>query len=544
VVLSLVAYRFSDAMSAENRAGARTTDEAQAKLAATSGLHYAAALLSDRAAFAEQLQGEPFDNADMFQKVEVAGAAGKKGYFDVVAVGRGDDGSLAARFGVTDEGGKLNLNALMSFDAGDGSTPNAGGKVLVAALSKLPNMTPDIANAIADWLDGDDVPREGGAESEAYQGLGSPYKAKNGPLNSLDELLLVQGVTPQLLYGDDTNRNGKIDGNEQGSDLGWAEFLTVYGRELNVDSTGTVRIYLNGDDLTVIQQQLVNALGEELAYYVLAAKLFAVTQTDASGSLPGATGATSGTATASVSPNGSATVTMRVAVSTQSGGNSNQRPTRAASLDELKAAVDAKKAVTFTGGNRVRSQFDLLNSRITLPRQPGAPPEEPDVIAFSPMLDPARRAALLATLLDKTTTRQAVEMTPRINVNTAPREVLLGLTGLTSRQGAPLLSEADVDAIVAARANLVPTDPGTLTAAWLVTGANLSTATMKNIERYVTGTSMVYRVQSVGYVDGTGGPVARMEAVIDTNQGAPRFLFVRDLSDLDGPRGFDPTARE
>ena len=58
--------------------------------------------------------------------------------------------------------------------------------------------------------------------------------------------------------------------------------------------------------------------------------------------------------------------------------------------------------------------------------------------------------------------------------------------------------------------------------------------------KYVTGTTMVYRVQSIGYFKGGTGPMARMEAVIDTNQGAPRFLLLRDLSDLENPRGFQP----
>ena len=39
-----------------------------------------------------------------------------------------------------------------------------------------------------------------------------------------------------------------------------------------------------------------------------------------------------------------------------------------------------------------------------------------------------------------------------------------------------------------------------------------------------------------------GGMMARMEAVIDINQGAPRFLHIRDLSDLENPRGFEPSG--
>jgi Tfp pilus assembly protein PilX len=62
VVLSLVAYRFTESMTAEYRASARSADDAQAKAAAVSGLHYAAAVLSDRETFYGDLDGNPFDN--------------------------------------------------------------------------------------------------------------------------------------------------------------------------------------------------------------------------------------------------------------------------------------------------------------------------------------------------------------------------------------------------------------------------------------------------------------------------------------------------
>jgi hypothetical protein len=146
------------------------------------------------------------------------------------------------------------------------------------------------------------------------------------------------------------------------------------------------------------------------------------------------------------------------------------------------------------------------------------------------MLDPARKNDLLPKLMDRTTVRQAVEMVPRINVNTAPREVLMAIPGMT---------DADADAIISLRAGLTPGDPATNSAAWLMTVHTMPGDTFKRLEKYITGSTMVYRVQSIGYLT-NGGPVARMEAVIDINQGAPRFLYIRDLSDLDNPRAFEP----
>ncbi len=112
----------------------------------------------------------------------------------------------SVRFGLMDESGKLNLNALMQANMTDEQRE--------VALSWLPGMTPDIARSILDFLDPDDSPRPTGGGVGVLQDAQPPYEAKNGPLNSLDELLLVRGVLPAMLYGEDANRNGLLDGNE------------------------------------------------------------------------------------------------------------------------------------------------------------------------------------------------------------------------------------------------------------------------------------------------------------------------------------------
>ncbi len=523
VVLALVAYRFSESMVSEYRAGVRTTDAAQAKLAAVSGLHYAAAVLSDREAFYGELDGNPFDNPDIFQQIEVAAAGGSENpnrrmYFDIRAVALVDGGSFEQRFGVTDEGGKLNINSLIALQL--------DGSLLFDALMKLPNMTEDIADAIVDWVDADADPRASGAESSYYQSLSNPYLAKNGPLNSLDELLLVRGVTPELLYGGDKNRNGVQDEGEADNTRGWSDYLTVYGRELNVDMSGTARIYLNGDDLEVLYKQLQGAVGDELATYIVASKVFTTTQI--SGTSGGSTAVVSGS-----SGSGGVAVTTggMSSGSGGGGGGQSQRPTVPATTEQLYNAMQAKISSSGTSGTRIRSLTALMTTKITLPRAADAAPDDPDIVATSPLADPSKRNELLPKLFDKTTVRQAIEMVPRININTAPREVLLAV---------PTLTEVEADAILAARANQLPTEPATVSGAWLITTDTLTSQRYQQIEKYVTGSTMVYRVQAIGYF-ANGKQSARMEAVIDINQGAPRFLHVRDLADLENPRGFEPS---
>ena len=134
-------------------------------------------------------------------------------------------------------------------------------------------------------------------------------------------------------------------------------------------------------------------------------------------------------------------------------------------------------------------------------------------------------------MLDKTTTTNGMELPAKININTAPKEVLVTLPGLT---------DADAEAIVAKRpafdAGDAP-DSTYSTIAWLLQDGSIPVSTLQGLERYATARTQVWRVQSIGYFD-EAGPMARVEAVIDANQGKPRVVYYRDLTDLG--RSIDP----
>lgn len=61
----------------------------------------------------------------------------------------------------------------------------------------------EIIDSLIDWIDtGDgDGEEEYGAENSYYQSLNPPYSCKNGPIESIEELLLVKGINRELLYG-------------------------------------------------------------------------------------------------------------------------------------------------------------------------------------------------------------------------------------------------------------------------------------------------------------------------------------------------------
>jgi len=55
-----------------------------------------------------------------------------------------------------------------------------------------------LAQAIADWRDPDDLHRARGAERDAYLAAGAPALPRNGPFQTIAELLSVRGMTPAL----------------------------------------------------------------------------------------------------------------------------------------------------------------------------------------------------------------------------------------------------------------------------------------------------------------------------------------------------------
>ncbi len=101
---------------------------------------------------------------------------------------------LSAR--LADERGKLNLN-----DLADTADPNVRAVRMdrFKRLFKLVSVDPSLADAIADWVDADDIAEPTGAETSYYQSQNPPYRAANGPLKTLAELRLIKGVTEEIV---------------------------------------------------------------------------------------------------------------------------------------------------------------------------------------------------------------------------------------------------------------------------------------------------------------------------------------------------------
>jgi general secretion pathway protein K len=102
-------------------------------------------------------------------------------------------GSL--QISISEESGKLYLNSIV--DSGGEINPVYYG-IAERMLDRL-GLSTDLGDAVADWIDSDDATRSGGAENPFYQALSTPYPAKNGPLETYEELRMVSGFNEELL---------------------------------------------------------------------------------------------------------------------------------------------------------------------------------------------------------------------------------------------------------------------------------------------------------------------------------------------------------
>lgn len=92
---------------------------------------------------------------------------------------------------IDNEGGKVNIN-------------KAGKRLLRMMLNtfEIGDREKDvIVDSIIDWRDKDHFHALNGAEDDYYLALPESYECKDGDFTTVEELLLVRGVTPEIFYG-------------------------------------------------------------------------------------------------------------------------------------------------------------------------------------------------------------------------------------------------------------------------------------------------------------------------------------------------------
>ena len=522
VMLSLGAYTFSELMIVEMEATNIYGRSIQSRELALSGIELAAAYVGDRS----EVDGwNSYHNPDQFQNINMLQGEIPRtsGFLSVVAPVVSDSQSKTIRFGLMNESGKLNLNILANeeveaaFDLEEDIEVDSA----VDRLMYIPNMTEDIAAAILDWIDEDDETRSFGAESDYYETLETPYFAKNGPLESLDELLLVRDVTPELLYGEDTNRNGILDPNENDGDAtlpidnadgvldaGWFAYFTVHSREINIRPDGSEKINVNGTMLTELYDELEAELGPDEARFIVAYRV--------SGPVLSAKDLESG---------GSGTIV---------GGGMTEEQALNELANGLAKALFSEEGVTVTragidlsGGGiySINSIFDLIGSEVEVEID-----GQKTTLTSPWAADPTTMTAELPLLHDLLTTSKNQYIEGRIQIDEARLETL---------QGIPEMDDDLANAIVNSQMTGTNGAPSTeisqarQTTGWLVIEGLTTIEQMRKLAPHICSGGDVFRAQSLGYF-GQGGPVTRVEAIIDGTFIPPRITYIRDLSNL-GP---------
>ena len=403
-----------------------------------------------------------YDNPELFRDRLVLDDGANRWYFTVYA--RNDRDPKAVRHGLSDEAGKISLN-VASKDT----------------LLKLPGMTAELVDALLDWRDADAESRTNGAEQEYYDTLPTPYVAKNGPVATVEELLLIKGFDARVVFGEDANLNGLLEPHEDDGeerfpaddrdgvlDAGLIDAVTAISYGPNVDAQGQPLLNLNGSTRELRELGLSRDTLDFIESY-------------------------------------------------RGDGGTFTHPSQLLSMTHTKRERSG-------GRSRVPFAPPTRGGKGTPTPPRDAPTPEPVVLRANPTPED------LALLMGKTSTLRGRAWIGLVNVNSAPAATLAALPGL---------DESLAQRIVEVRRDL---DAQQLeSTAWLYTQGVLSAEQYKKVAPLLSFRGYQYRARVMGY----GVPCGRfrvLEAVIDVASGTPRLVYLRELTRLGLP--LTPSPRD
>lgn len=437
--------------------------------------------------------------------------------FSIVADDPTDDEDYV-RFGITDEASKINLNT---------ATEAQLLKLVRLALGDDEETDPQqIVNAILDWRDSDPAPRGEPADTEGeyYRKLETPYRVKNGPFDSVEELLLVKGVTGNLLYGEDFDRNGLLTPNEDDGERafppdnednelnrGLFPYLTVHSEEMNVNNENRQRVYLFGD-ATALQAELELVFPDrpEVVQFIVDASKKPSGKKNKSPKQPAKPGDKAGKA----GDKPGNPVPKQKDPQDSAGGDESNDPTKAPGTDADGEPQDPKADGTGDSDDGTKDQEPIQTPASLLrERKVG------DNVVASPLT-----VEDLPVVMDVLTTVPPTQRTipGLINVNTAPRLVLECIDGLSVEQ---------VEAILETRDRVGPQYKETT--AWLVTEGVLDFETYEKVAPQITARAQQFTIEALGYADHKG-MVTRLQAIVDLTGPVAQTVYYRDITYLGG----------
>jgi DNA uptake protein ComE-like DNA-binding protein len=248
-LVALTLY-FANEMSSELRAADNRVSEVAARQAIAGGARYATYVLTQYATGGVVPKIENY-------KSEALPVGDANFWF----IGRNHDGLPQTQanepyFALVDEASKLNLNTVTS--------------AMLQALP-LPSMTAEFADAIVAWRSATSA--NAVIADNLYSQLDPPRHNKGAGYETVDELRLINGARLDLILGEDTNRNGALDANEDDGDAsaprddqngvllaGLLEYVTVYSREPATSASGARRVNVTTLNTAQGRQQMQTRL--------------------------------------------------------------------------------------------------------------------------------------------------------------------------------------------------------------------------------------------------------------------------------------------
>ncbi|MEK6643676.1 MAG: hypothetical protein AABZ08_07175 [Planctomycetota bacterium] len=511
VLLALLAASYTFMVQAHVRATMTERDHFQARMAAQSGIERAVVLLREN----RNDPGKWYDNPAVFHGAIVYTESKDAARSELIERETYDpsapptwrfslmapnyDNRSTVRYGITDECSKININTATEeqlrrlFD------------LTIPRDSQHPVDIEVLVQSLLDWREPGEAARPSGAKSDYYQSQRPPYRCKGAPFATVEELLMVRGFSGWVLYGEDYNRNGMLDPNEDdgtttfppdNSDgtlfVGLAPYLTLWSNETNLSADGRPKINLNMENTQDLQAALEAEIRPELTSYVMQVRTGGTRFNSVMNLIPAPPPDPEEEGEVESKKPSSQPVTSR-----PTGSQPTSQPSKGMSGDGRSGSSDQNAP-----GSEKSGKAPVFKDLTPTP-PPGTYDDLPQI-------------------LDRLTVNPAPFLTGRINVSTAPREVLAAIEELSPEQ---------VTAIAAARSTLRPEDR--TTAAWLLRSNAISENKFRQIFNKITTGSSAFTIESVGYADHTG-VVERINVVLEMRGPMPQYLYTRNLAKL-GP---------
>jgi DNA uptake protein ComE-like DNA-binding protein len=500
MLLSFAVYSFSSLMVAEYAATTTGLTQLQRRELVNSGIELAAVAVRQERMGVVRDEGR----VRLSQPIQLSLPEGPAATISLLRTV--PSGNQKPAYGLRDESAKLNINTL--------PLEMSRRKEARSRLMALPGITVGIADALLDWMDADDEPSEFGAETSYYTAQSPPRRPRQGPFHDLRELLQVRGISTDLLYGEDQNRNGILDPEENDGDRGQptdnadgvlqrglSDYVTLLSCEGTTLANGRRKINLNQKVLAHLFDQLEPVLGTEAATYIVAWRMSGATYLDEPRPDEGEDQDRRRLERLE-------SVTKRLEA--QLGNVNGNRP-------GLSADQTTRGGLTLSDGSMLlKSPLDLFGGQVRVSL------DGKDTLLQSPWAaDPVTVRRLLPVLEQMVTTTASDVLPGRINVSEASEPVLRSL---------PELSESAARAIVRMQNEIHQNQDMTefSSVAWLVSRGLVSMAQLRAMGGLITTHGDVRTGVAIGQTDGHAA-IAAAAFMLDCSGTNRRILQLHDL---------------